>query len=235
MTACILIVEDDKDFLRLLQLDLKQNGYSVVTAENGADGLRMYQESKPKLVILDIALPQMNGLEVCEQIRQSSNVPILMITGHALSEEEIVEGLEAGADDYLTKPLRKMELQARVKALLRRAEFENPPPTTFGYVDQYLSVDLKTRRVQTAGKEVRLTPTEYKLLVAFIKRPGEVLSFEALLEEVWGAAYINEHHYPRIYVSHLRRKIEPDPQNPVYIQNEYGIGYRFVGNTASAP
>lgn len=233
MTVCILIVEDDKDFSRLLQLDLKQNGYSVMAAENGTDGLRIYHEAKPKLVILDIALPQMNGLEVCAQIRQSSNVPILMITGHALSEGEIVEGLEAGADDYLTKPLRKLELQARVKALLRRAEFENPPPTTAGYVDQYLTVDLKTRRVLTAGKEVRLTPTEYKLLVAFIRHPGEVLTFEALLEEVWGAAYVNEHHYPRIYVSHLRRKIEPDPQNPVYIQNEYGIGYRFIGKPIS--
>lgn len=232
MTACILIVEDDKDFARILQLDLRQNGYTVIMAENGADGLRLYQETKPNLVILDIALPRMNGLEVCEQIRQSSSVPILMITGHALSEAEIVEGLEAGADDYLTKPLRKLELQARVKALLRRAEFENPPPTA-GYFDQYLSVDLKARRVQIAGKEVRLTPTEYKLLVAFIKHPGEVLTFEALLEQVWGPAYVNEHHYPRIYVSHLRRKIEQDPQNPVYIQNEYGIGYRFVGKPAN--
>lgn len=232
MTACILIVEDDKDFLRLLQLDLKQNGYTVVTAENGAEGLRVYHDAKPKLVILDIAMPRMNGLEVCKQIRQVSTVPILMITGHALSEEEIVEGLEAGADDYLTKPLRKLELQARVKALLRRAEFENPPPVT-GYTDDYLSVDMKARRVQVNGHEVRLTPTEYKLLIAFIKRPGEVLTFEALLEEVWGAAYVNEHHYPRIYVSHLRRKIEPDPQNPTYIQNEYGIGYRFVGTSTA--
>jgi two-component system, OmpR family, KDP operon response regulator KdpE len=234
MTACILIVEDDKDFSRLLQLDLKQNGYSVVAAENGPEGLRLYFEAKPKLVILDIAMPQMNGLEVCRQIRQASTVPILMITGHALSEEEIVAGLEAGADDYLTKPLRKLELQARVKALLRRAEFETSPPTIVGYMDDYLSVDLKTRRVQTAGQEVRLTPTEYKLLIAFIKRPGEVLTFEALLEEVWGAAYVDEHHYPRIYVSHLRRKIERDPQNPVYIQNEYGIGYRFIGKSASS-
>lgn len=234
MTPCILIVEDDKDFSRLLQLDLKQNGYSVIAAENGADGLRLYHETRPKLVILDIALPQMNGLEVCKQIRQESTVPILMITGHALSEEEIVEGLDAGADDYLTKPLRKLELQARVKALLRRSEFENLPPAVTGYADDYLVVDLKARRVLAGGQEVRLTPTEYKLLVAFIKRPGEVLTFEALLEEVWGTAYINEYHYPRIYVSHLRRKIEPDPQNPIYIQNEYGIGYRFVGGSANS-
>jgi two-component system KDP operon response regulator KdpE len=233
MTACILLVEDDKDFARLLQLDLKQNDYSVVLAETGTDGVRLYHEVKPKLIILDIALPQMNGLEVCKQIRQVSTVPILMITGHALSEEELVEGLDAGADDYLTKPLRKMELQARVKALLRRAEIENPPPAA-GYIDDYLSVDLKTRRVYVAGREVRLTPTEYKLLGVFIKHPGEVMTFEALLEQVWGAVYVNEHHYPRIYVSHLRRKIERDPQNPVYIQNEYGIGYRFVGSSPSS-
>jgi two-component system KDP operon response regulator KdpE len=230
MCACVLIVEDDKDFLRLLQIDLKQNGYTVMAASDGLEGLRLFHEGQPDLVMLDIALPQMSGLQVCEQIRQSSNVPILMMTGHAVSEAEIAQGLNMGADEYMVKPLRKMELHARVSALLRRAGIESSKASS-SYEDHYLSVDARTRRVRVDGREIRLTPTEFKLLMIFIDHPDEVMTFEQLLHQVWGAAYSTEHHYPRIYVSHLRHKIEPDPNNPVYIQNEYGIGYRFVGRS----
>jgi two-component system KDP operon response regulator KdpE len=234
MSARILIVEDNKEMSRLLQLDMKRTGYEVATATNGIEGLRLFQEYRPDLVVLDVALPMMNGLTVCQRIRDMSDIPILMMTAHAVSEEQIAEGLNLGADEYMIKPLRNLEFHARVRALLRRARLNDDPkenqPTN--YHDPYLSVDLAGRRVSIQGDEIRLTPTEFKLLATFIKHNGEVLTFQQLLERVWGYEYTTEHHYPRIYVSHLRRKIEPDLKNPTYIHNEYGVGYRFVGQTA---
>jgi two-component system, OmpR family, KDP operon response regulator KdpE len=228
----VLIVEDDDEMSRVLQLDLKRNGYEAVIARNGLEGLRVYQNTQPDLVVLDVALPLMDGLTVCQRIRELSDVPILMMTAHAVSEEEIAEGLNLGADEYMLKPLRNMEFHARVRALLRRAKLSEPDATQpAGYTDDYLSIDLSARHVRTAGQEIRLTPTEFKLLSTFIQNPGIVLTFQHLLERVWGFEYKNEHHYPRIYVSHLRRKIEPDAKNPTYIHNEYGIGYRFVSQS----
>ncbi|NWF71247.1 MAG: response regulator transcription factor [Chloroflexi bacterium] len=231
MAARILIVEDNKEMSRLLQLDMKRNGYEVATAANGVEGLRLFQEFKPDLVVLDVALPMMNGLTVCQRIRDLSDIPILMMTAHAVSEEQIAEGLNVGADEYMIKPLRNLEFHARVRALLRRARLNDDPKdkTPVNYHDAYLSVDVSARRVCIQGEEVRLTPTEFKLLATFIQHAGEVLTFQQLLERVWGYEYTTEHHYPRIYVSHLRRKIEPDLKNPTYIHNEYGIGYRFIG------
>ncbi|MFN8371657.1 MAG: response regulator transcription factor [Anaerolineae bacterium] len=234
MTARILIVEDNKEMSRLLQLDLKRSGYEVAAASNGVEGLRLFQEFRPELVVLDVALPMMNGLTVCQRIREMSDIPILMMTAHAVSEEQIAEGLNLGADEYMIKPLRPLEFHARVRALLRRARLTDDPKEKIpaNYIDPYLSVDLAGRRVCIQGAEIRLTPTEFKLLATFIKHSGEVLTFQQLLERVWGYEYTTEHHYPRIYVSHLRRKIEPDLKNPTYIHNEYGIGYRFVGQLA---
>jgi two-component system KDP operon response regulator KdpE len=231
MTSHVLIIEDDESLLRLLQLDLKDHGYAVSVAHNGLEGLRCFQNAEPDMVVLDVALPLMDGKAVCQRIRELSDVPILMMTAHAVSEEDMVEGLELGADEYMIKPLRNMEFHARVRALLRRARLSEPEQTDegMGYWDDYLSVDLARRHVRAAGKELRLTPTEFKLLALFIRNPGAVLTFQHLLERVWGFEYKNEHHYPRIYVSHLRRKIEPDAKNPTYIHNEYGVGYRFVG------
>jgi two-component system, OmpR family, KDP operon response regulator KdpE len=231
MTARILIVEDNKEMSRLLQLDLKRSGYEVALANNGVEGLRLFQEFKPDLVVLDVALPLMNGLTVCQRIRESSDIPVLMMTAHAVSEEQIVEGLNMGADEYMLKPLRNLEFHARVRALLRRSRLSDDPKEKVAdnYTDEYLAVDINMRRVTVNQEEIRLTPTEFKLLATFIKHSGEVLTFQQLLERVWGYEYTTEHHYPRIYVSHLRRKIEPDIKNPTYIHNEYGIGYRFVG------
>jgi two-component system KDP operon response regulator KdpE len=172
----------------------------------------------------------MDGLTVCQRIRELTNVPILMMTAHAISEQDIAEGLNRGADEYMLKPLGKIEFHARIKALLRRARLtEDASQAITSFDDGHLSIDLKGRRVTMDNEEIKLTPTEFKLLATFVRRPGEVLSFQQLLEIVWGAEYTSEHHYPRIYVSHLRRKVEPDPKNPTYIHNEYGIGYRFVG------
>jgi two-component system KDP operon response regulator KdpE len=234
MPTRILIIEDDKDMSRLLQLDLQRSGYEAVTAGNGLEGLRIFHDVRPDMVVLDVALPLMDGMTVCQRIRELSDVPILMMTAHAVSEEEIAEGLNTGADEFMLKPLRNIEFHARVRALLRRARPVEPDTKAQfdGYKDDYLQADLRARKVTVNGQEIRLTPTEFKLLATFIRSPGQVLTFQQLLEHVWGVEYTQEHHYPRIYVSHLRRKIEPDPKSPTYIQNEYGIGYRFVGREA---
>jgi DNA-binding response OmpR family regulator len=230
MTPQVLIVEDDQELARLLQLDLQRHEFDVTVSNNGLDGLRLFQDKHHDLVVLDVSLPLMDGMTVCERIREISNVPILMMTAHAVSEQNIAEGLNKGADEYMLKPIGKIEFHARIKALLRRARLSDEPSERITqFTDGYLFVDLKARRVRIQSDEIRLTPTEFKLLATFIRNPNEVLSFQQLLEVVWGAEYTNEHHYPRIYVSHLRRKIEPDVKNPTYIHNEYGVGYRFVG------
>lgn len=230
MAVKVLIVEDDPEMSRLLQLDLVQHGYEVSAAANGLDGLRTFHEIRPNLVVLDVALPMMDGLTVCQRIRELSGVPILIMTASAVSEEEIARGLNLGADEYMIKPIRNIEFHARVRALLRRAQRSDEEGVQpLMYADDYLIVDVSARHVIVSGEEVRLTPTEFKLISTFVRHKGQVLTFQQLLEQVWGFEYQSEYHYPRIYVSHLRRKIEPDAKNPTYIQNEYGIGYRFVG------
>ena len=227
----VLIVDDDPELRRLMELDLKRNDYRVETASTGFEGLARFRELSPSLVVLDVDMPGMTGFEVCQQIRETSNVPILIMTAHAVSEQEIAEGLNKGADEYMIKPLGKIEFHARVRALLRRMNMneENQKDQITRFDDGYLYIDLPTRIVKIDGKETRLTPTEFKLIANFIANPQKVLSFKFLLERVWGAEYQDEHHYPRIYVSHLRRKIEQDVKDPQYIQNEYGVGYRFIG------
>jgi two-component system, OmpR family, KDP operon response regulator KdpE len=229
MTQHVLIIEDDEELARLLHIDLKRHSFQVTVSYNGSEGLKIFQDTMPDLVVLDVALPIMDGLTVCERIREISNVPILMMTAHAITEQDIAEGLNRGADEYMIKPIGKIEFHARIKALLRRARLsDDSQPSVTVYKDDYLDVDLKSRRVSVGEEDIRLTPTEFKLLATFVRNPGEVMSFQQLLETVWGPEYSSEHHYPRIYVSHLRRKIEPDPKVPTYIHNEYGVGYRFV-------
>ena len=230
MGTKVLVVEDDIEMNRLLELDLKRHGFDVATATNGLDGLRLFHDVRPNLVVLDVALPGMDGMTVCQRIRELSSVPIMIMTAHAVSEEEMAEGLNLGADEYLIKPLRNLEFHARINALLRRAQInEDQDAPALRYSDDFLFVDVDARRVTVGGEEIRLTPTEFKLLATFVRHKGQVLTFQQLLEHVWGYEYSTEHHYPRIYVSHLRRKVEPDAKNPTYIQNEYGVGYRFVG------
>lgn len=213
-------------------MELRGQGYEVEAAGDGLDGLRLFHTRRPDLVVLDISLPSMDGRTVCQRIRELSDVPILMMTAHAIREEDIVNGLNIGADEFMIKPLRNMEFLARVKALLRRSRLsEGDGELPEGYHDDYLVVDVPLRRVIVDKEELRLTPTEFKLLALLVQHPGEVITFQQLLEQVWGYEYNRENHYPRIYVSHLRRKIEPDAKNPTYIQSEYGVGYRFVGRT----
>jgi two-component system KDP operon response regulator KdpE len=230
MTISALIVEDDKELAKILKLDLEVNGYHATTVDNGLEGFRMFNQLKPDILVLDVSLPGMDGMSLCKKVREISDVPILMMTAQAVTEQDIANGLNLGADEFMLKPLPNIEFHARVRALLRRARLmDNNRDQAMTYNDDYLTVNLETRRVRVAGEEIRLTPTEFKLLAMFIQNRGEVLTFMQLLENVWGPEYKNEHHYPRIYVSHLRRKIEPDLKYPTYIHNEYGIGYRFVG------
>src|SRR5512145_855690 len=185
MTTRVLIVEDDKEMARLLQLDLQRNGYQVSVARNGLEGLRLFHDTRPNLVILDIGLPLMDGLTVCQRIRDLSDVPILMMTANAVTEADIAEGLNIGADEFMLKPLRGVEFHARINALLRRArvsdDMDSDQPII--YRDDYLQVDLSEHRVLTGGAEIRLTPTEFKLLATFVRNPGQVLTFQQLLEQ----------------------------------------------------
>ncbi len=232
MAISVLVVEDDKAFSQVLRTDLELQGFDVTVVEDGLVGLRKFKEITPDLLMLDISLPSIDGMTLCQRIREFSDVPILLMTANPVTESDIAHGLNIGADEFMLKPLPNMEFHARVRALLRRArlvEASANKNVVTRYNDDYLSVDIPTRHVRIGGEEVRLTPTEFKLLAMFIQHRGEVLSFQQLLENVWGPEYKTEHHYPRIYVSHLRRKIEPDIKYPTYIHNEYGVGYRFVG------
>jgi two-component system KDP operon response regulator KdpE len=179
------------------------------------------------LIVLDIVMPgAMDGLVLCRRIREISDAPVMMLSAQAVTENDIVEGLQAGADEYLIKPVRLNEFVARVKALLRRSQV-SAHDNEMGYNDGYLSVDLHRRQVHVKGRKVHLTPTEFKMLAVLIENFGQVVPQRDLLEQVWGQEYIDEVYYPRVYISQLRRKIEPDAANPVYILTEHRIGYRF--------
>ena len=226
MAQRILVIDDDKSLLFLLQQQLETAGYEVSVAASGREGLKAFFDLRPNLVVLDMRMPEMDGETVCERIRDVSDVPILILSAYG-QEEDVVRGLDAGADDYVQKPFRQQEFLARIRSLLRRymAHVQERPIT---YSDDFLSIDLRARRVIRGGEEVRLTPTEFRLLTTLLEHADQVMSNEELLKHVWGWEYSNDLDYPRIYIWHLRRKIEPDPKRPTYIRTEYGMGYRFV-------
>ena len=225
----ILVVDDDPSLVELIQYNLEGEGYSVTVAYNGQEGLRTFFAERPDLIILDVAMPKLDGYTVCQRVRELAETPILMLTAKG-REEDIIRGLDSGADDYLTKPFRVGELLARVRAVLRRQRSEpsNTPPSVT-YADDYLTVDLANHRVTVQGEPIKLTPTEYKLLSYLLQHKGRLLEFRQILEHVWGFEYIDDIDYLRVYVWHLRRKIEPDPKQPLYVLNELNTGYRFEG------
>ena len=228
----LLIVDDDTTLLQLLELRLSLEGYDVASADNGLAALRWFFEHRPDLVILDIMLPEMNGWNVCQRIREVSDVPILMLT--ALHEpEERIRGFDLGADDYLVKPFDVQELTARVRAILRRARLPRPTDGETrvhnSYTDGHLCIDLTTRSVMYDGEPIHLTPQEFKLLSCFVRHPGLTLSHDYLLYQVWGLTDgARGYEYLKTYIRYLRRKIEPDPQRPAYILTEHGLGYRLA-------
>ena len=226
MCAKILVIDDDATLSELVSYILKAEGYATVIANDGKEGLAKFAAEKPDLVLLDVTMPKMDGFEVCQRIRQSADTPIIMLTAQG-NEEHMVRGLDLGADDYVVKPFLLKPFMARVRATLRRDGAPLMPPVKVPYRDEYLSVDLENRRVLIKGEVVKLTPTEFKLLATLVKYKGRILEFRPLLEQVWGFEYIDDIDYLRVYIWHLRRKIEPDPKNPIYLLNELNIGYLF--------
>jgi two-component system, OmpR family, KDP operon response regulator KdpE len=223
----ILIVEDEPYTLNLLQLIFSASGYATVTASSGKEGVQFFHTHRPDLIVLDILLPDIHGLEVCEKILSHTQVPIVFLS--ALSEEEdIVRGLDCGAIDYITKPFSTKVLLARVRAALRLRDLTSPPATATVYKDDYLTVDLSAQQVWCNDLQVKLTPTEYSLLAYLLQNAGRPCTFQEILENVWGTEYRDSTHYVHVYVGHLRRKLEQNPKQPVYLKTVYGCGYRFV-------
>jgi len=225
----ILVIDDDLTFCKLFEQVLTQKGYEVLKAGNGQEGLRLLFTHKPDLVLLDVAMPKMDGWQTCERIRDISDIPIIMLTGKHKDEDDIVRGLDYGADDYLVKPVVNKELVARVRATLRRAELPSSPEAKreITYSDGFLTVDITERKVIVNGKRVKLTPREFRLFALLIENAGRILTHKQILEKVWGWEYVDDLDYVRIYISHLRQKIESDPTLPRYIITEPGVGYHF--------
>jgi DNA-binding response OmpR family regulator len=222
----ILIVDDEARVRQFVRMNLELEGFEVFEASNGLEALEKVKELLPDLVILDVMMPELDGFETLAMIREVSSVPVIMLTVRA-DEADKVRGLELGADDYVTKPFSPRELISRIKAVLRRVD---TPATAGGAVqiDDYLTIDFNRRVVIAGGKEIKLRPTEWRLLYHLVNNAGRTLSHESLLAKVWGYEYRDETHYLRLYINYLRQKIEPDPSRPRYILTERGVGYRFV-------
>ncbi|MBA7635373.1 Transcriptional regulatory protein WalR [subsurface metagenome] len=229
MSKKVLIIDDNPAFANLVEQVLTGKGYEVLKASNGQEGLRVMFDQRPDLVLLDVVMPGLDGWQTCSRIREVSDVPIIMITGRQKSEEDIARGLDYGADEYLIKPVGNKELVARVRAALRRAELPPSPDKRkeITYSDDFLTVNVTERKVMVEGKRIKLTPREFRLFAFLVENASRVLSHKQLLEKVWGWEYTNDVDYVRIYISHLRQKIEPDPTNPRYIMTEPGVGYYF--------
>lgn len=223
----VLVADDEPDLFYAVKLYLEDEGYIVFTAVNGYEALDVAKERVPDVVVLDVMMPDMDGFETLKQLREASNVPVIMLTAKG-EEADKVRGLGLGADDYVTKPFSQRELLSRIQAVVRRAEMPRSLPKTQIQIDDRLTVDFARGEVYRDGAKVQLTPTEYRLLYHLVSNPGRVLTNEALLVRVWGREYREEDHYVRLYISYLRQKIEPDPAHPRYIQTEKGLGYRFV-------
>ncbi len=227
----ILVVDDEMEIRRALSRALTARDYAVETAADGEEALARVEEFRPDLLVLDLNLPRLDGREVCRRIRTWSSVPILVLSVRE-DESDKVAALDLGADDYLTKPFGIDELLARVRAMLRRAEGQVPSATpVFRLEDR--EIDLERRRVTRAGQDVRLTKTEWSLLEAFARHPGKLLTHRWLLEHVWGEGYGDDVEVLRVFVSQLRKKIEPDPRRPVAIATEPGVGYRWLAQPVS--
>ncbi|EIP90460.1 DNA-binding response regulator KdpE [Burkholderia humptydooensis MSMB43] len=226
-TVTVVLIEDEKQIRRFVRSALEEEGIAVFDAETGRQGLIEAATRKPDLAIVDLGLPDGDGLDVIRELRGWSEMPVIVLSART-HEEEKVAALDAGADDYLTKPFGVSELLARIRAHLRRRNQSGAaesPVVRFGDV----SVDLALRRVWRGGEIVHLTPLEYRLLATLVRHAGRVLTHRQLLRDVWGPTHVESHHYLRIYMAHLRQKLEADPAQPQHIVTETGVGYRLVG------
>ena len=226
--ARILVVDDEPAIRRWLKVNLESRGYTVDTADTGEEGLAAFENRRPDLLILDLLMPRMSGIDVVRKLRAVSTIPIIVLS--AIGEEaQKVEALEIGADDYMTKPFGMEELFARIRSLLRRAAGATTSAPVF--LAGGLSVNFDRREVSLDGQLVKLTPTEYDLLKYMIEHAGKVLTHRMLLQEVWGQAYVDQAQYLRVFVGQLRRKIEKHPGRPRFILTDPGVGYRFSADT----
>jgi two-component system KDP operon response regulator KdpE len=226
----ILIAEDEEVLRDFVSRNLEARGFDVLQASNGLEAMAEWQRSNPHLIVLDIMMPRMDGLEVCSRIREHSSVPIIVLTALD-AERDKVQALDLGADDYLTKPFSVEELLARVRAVLRRTQGD--VGTSTNTVKQFddMEIDLQGHIVRLQGAEVRLSPTEFSVLEQLVLNEGKVLTHRMLLQRIWGSEYGGEAEYLRVYINRLRNKLEPDPANPRYLLTEPGVGYRFVSTS----
>lgn len=225
----VLVVDDEDNVCELVRLYMQKEGYQVLKAHDGLTGLKMVEEEKPDIIILDIMLPEMNGWDVCRKIRQTLDVPIIMLTARS-DEVDRIMGLEMGADDYVTKPFSPGELVARVRAILRRASGMSKADTDFVRFNN-LELYYEQRKVLFKGKELVLTPKEFDLLWFLASNPGYVFSREQILEKVWGYDFFGDGRTVDAHIKRLRRKLDDDPDNPSYIHTVWGVGYKFEEKT----
>ena len=223
----ILVVDDEERMVRFIRLNLEHDGFLVSEAFNGKEAIQQLRDVSPDLILLDVMMPDLDGFEVLQMIRETSKVPVLMLTAKG-EEDDRVRGLELGADDYITKPFSPREMVSRVKAVLRRTETASGSMHGLLEIDERLKIDFDRREIWLEGKIVKLRPTEYRLLYHLVQNAGWVISHDQLLTKVWGYEYRDEPHYVRLYINYLRKKLEEDPANPQYILTERGVGYRFV-------
>jgi two-component system KDP operon response regulator KdpE len=226
-TKRILLAEDEIALRDFISRNLRARDFDVLEASNGLEAMAIWEQENPHLLILDIMMPRMDGLEVCRRVREHSAVPIIVLTALD-AESDKVAALDLGADDYLTKPFGVEELLARVRAVLRRTQWEKPQIS--GDIKQFgeLQIDLEGHVVRLRDAEVRLSPTEFAVLAQLVRHAGKVLTHRMLLQSIWGAEYGGEAEYLRVYINRLRQKLESDPANPRYLLTEPGVGYRFV-------
>ncbi|MFJ2747229.1 response regulator [Streptomyces sp. NPDC087297] len=224
----VLVVEDDAQLVRALRINLEARKFEVETACDGHRALRLAAVRTPDVILLDLGLPDMDGVDVIKEVRETSGVPILVLSARHTSEEKI-RALDAGADDYVTKPFSMDELLARLRAAVRRREVSVPSPEIAVVTTEDFTVDLVAKKVRRNDRSVRLTPTEWHLLEILITHPGRLISQRKLLLDVWGPTYSEHTNYLRVYMAQLRRKLEADPSHPRYLITEPGMGYRFEG------
>jgi two-component system, OmpR family, KDP operon response regulator KdpE len=222
-SATILIVDDEPQIRRVVRTTLTSQGYAVMEAKTGEEALEMIRGEHADLILLDVNMPGISGLEACREIRGTSDVPIIMLTVRN-SERDKVQALDAGADDYVVKPFGAQELMARIRAALRRAA---PGESVPAFVSDDLKIDFEKRLAIVKGHSVRLTPKEFELLRHLVSNPGKAIGHRRLLQAVWGPDYGEETEYLRVFINQLRKKIEPDPRHPRYIHTEPWVGYRF--------
>jgi two-component system KDP operon response regulator KdpE len=230
----ILVVDDEARMVRFIRLNLEHDGFQVISAYNGREALEQVRSALPNLVLLDVMMPDLDGFEVLQRIREQSTIPVIMLTAKG-EEDDRVRGLELGADDYITKPFSPRELVSRVRAVLRRTETESSVTADIIEIDDRLKLDFNRREIWVDGELVQLRPTEYRLLYHLVQNAGWVITHEQLLTKVWGYEYRDEPHYVRLYINYLRKKLEEDPSNPKYILTERGVGYRFIDYKRDRP